>query len=156
MPGTDPIRDELPLLIADLYEVAGAMRRNGDRLAAVAGQTQARWQVLSVVREGDWTAPRIARRLGITRQAVQRVLDQLAADGLVVAEPNPEHERSSLIRLTHEGRAVLEAITAQARGYHEQLARVLGLEDLQAARRVLRALIEVEVDERPGPGSAGG
>ena len=91
--GADPIV-ELPLLIADLFEAAGAMRRRGDQIAAVAGQTQARWQVLSVLSDGHWTVPQVARRLGVSRQAVQRIVDELRNDGLVGLKPNPDHERS--------------------------------------------------------------
>jgi DNA-binding MarR family transcriptional regulator len=134
--------DELPLLIADLFEAAGAMRRHGDRLAAASGQTQARWQLLSVVSEGDWTVPRIARRLGITRQSVQRVADALAGDGLIEAQPNPHHERSPLLRLTPAGREALDAITAEARTWHARVARGLDADELAAARRVLRALAD--------------
>jgi DNA-binding MarR family transcriptional regulator len=138
------IADELPLLIADAFEAAGAMRRHGDRLAAGAGQSHARWQVLSVLSQGDWTVPRVARRLGVTRQAVQRVVDALRVDGLVSTEANPDHERSPLLRLTDHGVRALEAIAADAREWHEQLAPGLNAGDLAAARRVLRALIAAE------------
>jgi DNA-binding MarR family transcriptional regulator len=135
-------RDEIPLLIADLFEAAGAMRRHGDRIAAEAGQTQARWQLLSVVSEGDWTVPRIAHRLGISRQAVQRVADELRDDGLVTAETNPYHQRSPLIRLTPTGRDALAAISAHARRWHRGLGKTLDSADVATARRVMRALLD--------------
>jgi DNA-binding MarR family transcriptional regulator len=137
----DEIADQLPLLVADVFEAAGAMRRNGDRLAGIAGQSQARWQVLSVLSQGEWTVPRIARRLGITRQAVQRVVDALGDDGLLRLHANPDHERSPLLRLTGEGIRALEMITGYARDWHEELALDMSADDLAAARRVLHALI---------------
>jgi DNA-binding MarR family transcriptional regulator len=135
------VPDELPLLIADVFEAAGAMRRQGDRLAGVAGQTQARWQLLSVVTEGEWTVPQAARRLGITRQGVQRVADALAADGLITLGENPDHQRSPLLHLTDHGRDALATITHHARRWHRQLAPSLTPADLATARRVLGALI---------------
>ncbi|MGW8557309.1 hypothetical protein [Streptomyces tubercidicus] len=39
--------EELALLVADVYEAAGALRRAGETLAAAEGQTQARWQLMS-------------------------------------------------------------------------------------------------------------
>ena len=62
--------DRLALVVADVFELAGALRRSGDDLAGEVGQTQARWQLLSVLSEGRWTASDAARRLGVTRQAL--------------------------------------------------------------------------------------
>jgi DNA-binding MarR family transcriptional regulator len=135
------IDHQLSLLVADVFEAAGAMRRQGDEIAAAAGQTQARWQVLSVLSDGDWTVPRIARRLGVTRQAVQRTVDALAADHLVVSTANPDHKRSVLVRLTDTGRAALAAITTEADARLAQAPPAISARDLQVARSVLRALI---------------
>jgi DNA-binding MarR family transcriptional regulator len=141
MPEEPQAVDELPLLVAEVFEAAGALRRQGDEIAAMAGQTQARWQVLSVLSDGDWTVPRVARRLGVTRQAVQRTVHALAADGLVVTVLNPDHQRSVLVRLTDPGQQALAAISAEARARHDEIAPNVGHEDLVIARAVLRALI---------------
>ena len=137
----DPLVNELPLLVAELFEAAGAVRRHGERLAREIGQTQARWQLLSVISDGEWTVPHAARRLGVTRQAVQRVADTLAADGLLIAELNPNHRRSPVLRPTTDGRRVLAAITADATRWHELVAPELNPDELAATRRVLRTLI---------------
>lgn len=134
--------DQAGRLVADVVEAAGAIRRLGDSMASEVGQTQARWQVLSVLSEGDWTVARAARRLGITRQSVQRVADLLLEEGLLVAEPNPDHARSPLIRLTREGERALATITAVSDPWQEALGSRLTLDDLRTARRVLAALIE--------------
>ena len=138
--GADPIV-ELPLLIADLFEAAGAMRRRGDQIAAVAGQTQARWQVLSVLSDGDWTVPKVARRLGVSRQAVQRIVDELRDDGLVGLNKNPDHERSPLLHLTEHGSDALGLINTDARLWHARVAAGIAPGDLAITRDVLRALI---------------
>ena len=74
--------DHLALLVADIFEAAGALREHGDQIAGRVGQSQARWQVLSVFSEGDWTVATAARRLGVTRQSEQRIADLLVADVL--------------------------------------------------------------------------
>lgn len=142
--------DVLPLLIADVFECDGALRRHGDRIASVAGQTQARWGVLSVVSEGDWTASSTARRLGVTRQAVQRIVDALVTDGLVVTEPNPRHQRAPLLRLTAAGHDALDAINAASRPWHQEVVAELDADDLATTRRVLRALTARCDVTRPG------
>jgi DNA-binding MarR family transcriptional regulator len=130
----------IPLLVADIYDAAGALRQRGDRIAAIAGQTQARWQVLSVLSEGDWTVPNIARRLGVTRQAVQRTADQLSRDGSIEFEANPNHERSPFARPTPAGLTALAATTAAASDWNEHAATELKASDLDIARSVLQTL----------------
>ena len=125
-------QDELALLAADVFEAAGALRRYGERTAATAGQTQARWQLLSVVSNGDWTVPAAADRLGTSRQAVQRIANELVDEGLAVFEDNPRHRRSPFLRLGDDGRRALAAISAKARA--ESQAILDGLDGLDLAR----------------------
>lgn len=128
------------LLVADVFDAAGVLRRYGERIAAAAGQTQARWQLLSVVSVGEWTIPMAADRLGTSRQAVQRIANDLVADELAVFEGNPRHRRSPFLRLTDSGGEVLAAITKEARRSHRSLAAKLAPFDLAQARTALQQL----------------
>jgi DNA-binding MarR family transcriptional regulator len=135
--------DEAGLLVADLVEAAGAVRKLGDEIAGAVGQTQARWSALSVfASEGDWTVARAARRLGVARQSLQRLVDLLLDERLLAAEPNPEHARSPLIRLTPEGERTLAAITTAVAPWEEHAADGLTLEELQTARKVVARITE--------------
>lgn len=136
------VKSQVPLLVADVYECAGALRRAGEAIAASEGQTQARWQLLSVVADRPLTVPQAARRLGVSRQAVQRVANDLLQEALLRAGPNPEHRSSPLLSLTPSGRAVLGRITEAAGVLHRRLAAPVGAEEVEATRRVLRALVE--------------
>jgi DNA-binding MarR family transcriptional regulator len=131
----------MPLIVADIYELAGKFRARGDRLAAAIGQTQARWQVLGVASEAPLSVPQIARRLGVTRQAVQRVADLLAGAGLARFAENPDHKASPHLILTKAGRDALARLTRAARAGHEELAEKLSSTDLAALRRDLRGLL---------------
>jgi DNA-binding MarR family transcriptional regulator len=131
------------LLVADIYELAGSLRRQGDEIAGAFGQSQARWQVLSVASEGTWTVPGIAQRLGISRQAVQRVVDDLVDDGLAALVANPAHRRSPHVALTAPGRRTLAAITAAARSWHRQIAGELSDTRLHRLHGDLRAVLDV-------------
>jgi DNA-binding MarR family transcriptional regulator len=137
-----PLEGSVPSLIADVYELAGALRRAGDQVAGELGQSQARWQLLSVVSEGTWTVPEAARRLGVSRQAVQRVADLLATDGLVRYEDNPAHRRSPHVRVTPEGLETLRAITARSDEQNEALVAHLHPSEIAEARRVLREVLQ--------------
>jgi DNA-binding MarR family transcriptional regulator len=134
--------DGIALLVADVYEAAGALRRLGETLAAAEGQTQARWQLLSVVSERPLTVPQAARRLGISRQAVQRVADDAVGQGMASFQANPEHRGSPLVELTPSGRDVLANINERAQQFNRHPDLLLTGPDIETARRVLRALVE--------------
>ncbi|MGW1067978.1 MarR family winged helix-turn-helix transcriptional regulator [Streptomyces aureus] len=136
------VPDEMALLVADVYEAAGALRRSGEAIAAAEGQTQARWQVLSVVSDEPLPVARAARRLGITRQGVQRVANELVRDGLADFRTNPDHRSSPLLVLTDRGRGVLGGITDRAAAAHQVLAAGIAPADIAAARDLLRRVTE--------------
>ena len=134
--------DEAALLIADVYELAGLLRRAGEEIAATPGQTQARWQLLSVVSETSLSVPQAARRLGVTRQGVQRVANDLVASGLATFATNPDHRTSPLLRLTGPGRDALAEITRRARRFNRRLAAAVSEDELATTRQTVRSLTE--------------
>lgn len=127
-------------LIADVYETVGVMRRGGEAIAQVAGQTQARWHVMWMAASGHFSVAMIARRLGLTRQSVQRTADAIVADGLATYEPNPDHQRSPLFTLTASGLQALERINDAARARNLKHAGVLGDEGIMQLRKLLERL----------------
>ena len=66
---------------------------------------------------GPLTVPQIAEMRPTSRQRMQRLADELAADGLVEFVDNPKHRRSKLVQLTRKGAA----------RYREMHARFLAL-----------------------------
>lgn len=134
--------DEAALLIADVYELAGLLRAAGEEIAATQGQSQARWQLMSAVSDAPRTVPQAARRLGVSRQAVQRVANDLIADGLAEALPNPDHRTSPLLALTDAGRQALTGISRAADRFNGKLADAMGEREMAAVRRGVRAAIE--------------
>lgn len=143
---------EVATLVVAVYDAASALRRLGDAEAGVAGQTQARWQVMNVIASGDWTVPRVARRLGIQRQSVQRVIDRLRDEELVELEPNPYHARSPLVRLTERGAEVLQAINDVADHWHRSVASSADANSLRIAAQFLAWLRETADTSRAAYG----
>ncbi|AYY13136.1 MarR family transcriptional regulator [Actinobacteria bacterium YIM 96077] len=139
------------LLIADVFELAGRSRETSEQIARSLGQTAARWHVMSVVSEDALNVPTIARRLGLTRQSVQRIVNDLTDAGLVSLQPNPDHERSSLVALTEQGKHVMEELFRQSEASRTALLDRTGLspDDLHDARRVVRQLLAA-FDEEGG------
>jgi len=57
----------------------------------------------SLARLGPLTVPQIAQMRPTSRQRMQRLADELAAEGLVEFIDNPKHRRSKLVQLTPKG-----------------------------------------------------
>ncbi|MDX2592939.1 MarR family winged helix-turn-helix transcriptional regulator [Streptomyces sp. WI03-4A] len=141
--------DETARLVADVFEAAGALRRLGERTAAAEGLTQARWQVLSVASDDPLTVPQAARRLGVSRQNIQRVANDLTSLELAAFEPNPDHRGSPLLTLTPRGRQALDRVTARAEDLHRTLFAAIPDEEIRATRASLRRLLS-ELDRHEG------
>lgn len=128
--------------IADVLELAGLFRRVADGIARQEGQTQARWYALSVFSAAPLTVSQAARRLGTSRQAVQRSADDLIARGLAVTEPNPDHRTSPFIILTDEGRAVLARISQAAAAARHSWLPDADANELRSAHAFVKKLTD--------------
>lgn len=146
--------DLLPLLVADIYQLAGAFRHLGNRIAGKVGQTQGQWKVLSVISGSPQTVAQIARRLGYARQSVQRTGDHLIRATLAQYKPNPDHAKSPLVEITGRGTNALARITREAEKWHLQLGAELKLSELSTALRVIRHLCSA-LEGGPGSKRAG-
>jgi DNA-binding MarR family transcriptional regulator len=133
----------VPVIVANIYELAGRFREYGESIAQTVGQTQARWQVMSAASDDrPHTVPQIARVLGVTRQNVQRIADLLVAEGSAEYRNNPDHRASPHLILTKRGWAALDQLTKAASGYHARLARKLSPSEVASIDRGLRRLLE--------------
>ena len=86
------------------------------------------------------TVPTLAAGLGLSRQFVQRMVNDAFAAGWVERRGNPGHRRSALIVLTDEGRAAIDAVLARE---HELMGRTPGGltdADIDTTLRVLGAM----------------
>jgi len=136
----------IPIIVADIYELAGRLRDHGESIAKTVGQTQARWQVLSAASGRAQTVPQIARVLGVTRQNVQRIADLLVEEGAAEYRDNPDHRGSPHLILTKRGRAAFEGLMKAAAGYHSRLAHKLSPSDTASLGRGLRRLLTALAD----------
>jgi DNA-binding MarR family transcriptional regulator len=133
--------EALGALIFEILRTGNALVVAGDALMAPLGLTSARWQVLgTLAHTGPQTVSDLARRLSLSRQSVQRVVDQMAGAGLLVARPNPAHRRAPLIALTAAGAALQAQAEARRLGWTADLAARLDTADAADAARLMRRL----------------
>lgn len=98
-------------------------------------------QVLLVAHLGtDGVTPaELARRMGMSRQSMQKNLDRLRDVGLVMFEPHPHDRRSNLVVPTSEGARFSAAAAMALDGVERRLEAVFGTDAVNSARRVLTA-----------------
>src|SRR5712691_1590342 len=137
-----PEGDAATDVVLALFRANGLLLAAGHRLAEREGLTAARWQVLGAVALAGrpLTVPQIARRMGLTRQAVQASVNRLLAEALVEACANLDHRRSPLIRLTELGAKKYTAVDRRQIRWINELAAGLKISDLAAAARLLHDL----------------
>jgi DNA-binding MarR family transcriptional regulator len=129
-------------LIVEVFRLNGRLLAAGDALVAELGLTSARWQVLGAVALSPVAAPvaHLARSMGLNRQGVQRIANELAAEGLIAYQDNPNHSRAKLVILTRKGKAAYEAATALQLPWVNALSEGLKAQELAAARDILETL----------------
>src|SRR4051812_8426289 len=121
-------------LNARLMEVAQA-------LAVEGGLTAAWWQVLGGVLDEPRSVAEIARRMGMTRQGVQRVAGLLVDRGLAEYRPNPAHRRAKLLACTEAGYWAVRRISIVQHPWAARIGEEVGAGELLATLATLQRLI---------------
>ena len=111
-------------------------------LSAEGGLTAAWWQVLGGILDEPRTVAEIGRRMGMTRQGVQRVADLLVEQGLAEYRPNPAHRRAKLLACTEAGYWAIRKIALVQRPWADRIAAEIGTEALHQALATTRALTQ--------------
>jgi DNA-binding MarR family transcriptional regulator len=89
---------------------------------------------------GPLTVPQIARMRPTSRQRMQRLADELAADGLVEFIDNPKHRSSKLVRLTRKGDARYREMSAKFLAIASTMGGDLTDADVRKTTEILRQL----------------
>jgi DNA-binding MarR family transcriptional regulator len=134
----------LTTLILDVFRLNGRLIGAGDRLVGSLGLTSARWQVLGALAmsPSPQTVADIARSMGLTRQSVQRIANELVQRGLLERAENPRHVRAPLMRLTERGTKAYDAAATRQVPWADQLAQNIPMRNIETAVSVLRTLTD--------------
>jgi DNA-binding MarR family transcriptional regulator len=123
----------------------GAARQVADRLdaavraAGVEGMRAPFGFVIRALAEAPLELTALADRLGVTKQAAIKVVDEMEARGFLTREPHPSDRRAKRLTLTARGHAVREAALAESHRMEAELRVAVGDADVDAFRRVLAA-----------------
>jgi DNA-binding MarR family transcriptional regulator len=131
-------------LVLSIFRLNGLLIAEGDDMTEALGLTSARWKVIGVIAlsNSGLTVPGIARVLGQSRQAVQRITDVMVTDGLLSYQSNPKHKRSVLVVLTEEGRTAYKDLRDVQDPWAIENTEDIPSEELDAGLRLVRRLIQ--------------
>jgi DNA-binding MarR family transcriptional regulator len=133
-------------LVVGVFRLNGELLAKGDRLTADLGITSARWQVLGALEMAEKPLPvaQIARNMGLARQSVQRIANELESAGLIRFEENPNHRTARLVALAPAGRRVFQSAMRRQAAWAKEVVRRSGLRehDLRETIALLQRLRE--------------
>lgn len=140
--GYKKLNQETNDLIVEVFRLNGLLLTTADKLVSKFGLTGARWQVLGAVAQAGVpeTTARLARNMGLTRQSVQRVVNEMVSEGMLILEENPHHKRSKLVLMTPKGEKVFAQALELQVPWVKALSEGISKKRLVDAKDVLVAL----------------
>jgi len=98
-------------LVLEAFRLNGRLLATGDQLAKPLGLTSSRWQILGAIEDKPLSVSHIAKKMGLTRQNVQRITDILQQEGFVHYSANPVHQRAKLACVTPKAMRIMRQLT---------------------------------------------
>ena len=133
----------LTAVILTTFRLNGRLLEVAQQFAAAGGITAAWWQVLGGVLDEPRTVAEIGRRMGMTRQGVQRVADLLVERGLAEYRPNPAHRRAKLLACTEAGYWAIRRISLAVVPWGNGVGARVGSDELRSALATMERLDEL-------------
>ena len=143
--GAGPIVDSKPEAVAELMlEVAQCffrIRALGQKAGLITSWGGGAFGFMrSLALLGPLTVPQIAQMRPTSRQRMQRLADELAAEGLVKFIDNPKHRRSKLVQLTRKGDARYRELNTRLLSIASTMVVALGETDTRKTTEIVRHL----------------
>jgi DNA-binding MarR family transcriptional regulator len=131
-------------LVLSVLRLNGLLIAEGDAMTEKLNLTHARWKVIGAIAlsNNGLTVPGIARVLGQSRQAVQRITDVMVHDGVLEYQKNPNHKRSVLVLLSENGKEIYNTLREVQDPWAIDATEDIPVEELETALRLVRRLIK--------------
>ena len=139
-----PVGEDLTDLILEVFRLNGELLDAGNRIAKPHGLTSARWQVMGAIDLADQplTVAQIARRMGLARQGVQRIVNDLKELRMVELQDNLDHKRAPLVSISEKGGKAMTSIDKSQVAWVNDLSKGLSERQVRQALKVLRSVLE--------------
>ncbi len=137
-------------VIVTTFRLNGRLMDVAQGLAEEGGITAAWWQVLGGVLDQPRTVADVGRKMGMTRQGVQRIADLLVARGLAEYRPNPAHRRAKLLACTETGYWAVRQISLAQLPWADRIGAEVGAQELRETLATMRRLVAALEADGPG------
>lgn len=121
-----------------LEATQGRMAANGDRL------TLAQISLMQQLCLGSTRLTDLAGRMGMTKQAVGQIVDDLERRGLVRRTADPRDSRAKVIAYSEQGYAVVDRLIDATLATERELAGEIGDKDLATLKAILTRMSAAE------------
>lgn len=136
--GIAELDERIPFLLAQLgAHVSSDFQR---RLAPLGADPRTYAVLLALASDDGQSQRQLSERLGIHRNAMVVVIDNLEQRGLAKRLPRPEDRRAVAVTLTAEARRLLPALHEQGRDLENELAAPLSAKERAELRRLLQRI----------------
>jgi DNA-binding MarR family transcriptional regulator len=127
-------------VILETFRLNARLLEVAQGFAAEGAMTAAWWQVLGGVLDEPRSVADVGRRMGVTRQSVQRIADVLVERGLAEYRPNPAHRRAKLLACTEAGYWAIRQISIAQHPWADRVGAQVGADALRDALAAMRAI----------------
>ncbi len=129
-------------IVLEVFKLGGLLVSEGDQMGFEYGITSARWKILGALSlAGEpQTVPQIAKSMGLTRQAVQRLVDAMHKDGFLLFHQNPDHKRAKLISLSDLGKETYLKLYEKQSGWAIACSTGITQTELETTLSVLKRI----------------
>ncbi len=143
--------EALHTLFQEVFKLQASLSDIIDRVHEHVGLTTSNLRIMGVlIEKGAASVPDIAAHLGVSRQFVQTVCNDLSSQGLLEFFENPRHKRSKLADLTTEGRDAFFTARKKENQLIERALPHIASDQAHAASQLLHHINE-ELKKRSGP-----
>jgi MarR family transcriptional regulator, transcriptional regulator for hemolysin len=144
--------DRMPIGL-QLARSARLVSQAFERAMGDAGGSASAWQVLVLVRSGQWdNQTRMAEAMGITGATLTHHLNALERQGLVRRWREESNRRVQRVELTDEGVALFDRLRGAAMAHDAKLRSQLSDADAEQLSALLDKLVAGVADQTPAAG----
>jgi MarR family transcriptional regulator, transcriptional regulator for hemolysin len=126
-----------------LARTARSVSTEFERAMAAAGGSASTWQVLLLIRSGQWgTQSNLAKAMGVTGATMTHHLNALESHGLVRRWRDESNKRVQQVELTDEGIAMFDRLREVAMSHDKRLRSRLSAKEAEQLVRLLHKLAD--------------
>lgn len=128
-------------LVRMIFQLNALLEEKGDSVVSDLPINSSRWRVMEALTNANQSMPaaHIAKDIGLSRQNVNRLIQEMIKDGFLEAKENPYHQRAKLIELTQKGAYLYDEVKRRRDVISHFLLKHFSQEKLDEAVELLDA-----------------